>query len=273
MNEIDPRLVRISIEVNGQLKSYEGLALTASGTKYANANQNDCDIKISNVDTATKNFILTETSPFNTSRVPKRIIVEAGRASYGYARIYEGTIVSAIPTQPPDVTLQIKALTADHSKTDIIARSQPAQVPLSRLSQKVANDLGLTLVFQAQDKQIANYTYTGGALKQVDRLGDAGRVNAYVDDGNLVVKEENLPLTGSVRVLNMDTGLVGIPEVTEFGVKCKFMLDNQTTLGGTLRLSSSLNPSINGDYIIYKLGFDIASRDTPFYWIAEARRA
>jgi hypothetical protein len=271
MNEIDPRLVRISFEIDGQLKTYEGLNVSASGTKYANANQNECEIKIANLDKATREYILTETSPFNANRTPKRFIVEAGRVSYGYSKVYEGTIASAVPSQPPDITLTIKALTANDKKGDVIARTQPGQVKLSTIAKQVAADLGLSLTFQATDRQIANYNYSGGALKQVDKLGEVGRVNAFVDDRVLVVKDMGRALENQIRVLNIDSGLIGIPELTEQGVKVKFLLDNVTVLGGTLRIQSKIYPTVNGDYSIYKLGFDIASRDTPFYWIAEAK--
>jgi hypothetical protein len=272
MNEIDPRLVRISFEINGILKSYTDLAMTASGTKFANANQNECEVKISNLDKETLNYLLTETSPFNKNRTAKRFIVEAGRESYGYSKIYEGTIASAVPTQPPDITLTLKALTGDSKKGDVIARSQPGQVSLRRLATQIANDLELGLIYEATDKQVANYNYTGSALKQVERLGEVGQVNAYVDDSMLIVKNATAALANQTRVLNIDSGMIGIPEVTERGVKVKYFLDNTSKLGGTLRIESKIYPTVTGDYQIYKLGFDIATRDTAFYWIAEAQR-
>jgi len=72
MAEIDKRIVRVGIETNGAIKYYEGLNITANGTKYGNANQNECEVKISNLDKATRDFILTETSPFNLNRTPKK---------------------------------------------------------------------------------------------------------------------------------------------------------------------------------------------------------
>lgn len=272
MPEIDDRLVRISVEINGQLKRFEGLALVARGTKYANANQNDCEVVVTNLTSISRDYLLTETSPFNANRTPKRFIVEAGRKSYGFAKIFEGTIASATPSQPPDIALTIKALTGNDAKGNVIARSQPSQVSLSQVSQQVANDLGASLVFEATDKKLANYNFTGGALKQIDALGAAGNVNAFLDDGTLIVKDQSEALSGTARVLDMDSGLIGIPEITEHGVKVKYLLDNTSRLGGLLRVRSRLNPAATGDYVIYKLGFDIASRDTPFYWIAEARR-
>jgi len=205
--ELDPRLLRISIEINGQLKIYEGLAMTASGTKYANANQNECEVKITNLDQATRDYLLTETSPFNKNKTRKILLVEAGRVSQGYSLVFAGDITSAVGGQPPDITMTLKATTGDFAKGDII------------------------------------------------------------------FKDYNAALVRRVRTLNLDTGMIGIPEFTEQGIKVKMLFDNQTVLGGGLDVTSKLNPAANGVYTVYKLAFELASRDTPFYYIAEATRS
>lgn len=271
--ELDPRLLRISIEINGQLKTYEGLAITASGTKYANANQNECEVKITNLDKATRDYLLTETSPFNKNKTRKLLRVEAGRESTGYSLVFQGDITNAIGAQPPDITMTLKAATGDFAKGKIVARSQPKVTPLRNIAARVAQDVGVSLNFQAAAKQIANYSYTGSAVKQVDALGKTGRVNAYIDDGALVVKDFNVALLDRVREVNIDTGMIGIPEFTETGIKVKLLFDNQTVLGGALRVRSILNPAADGLYTVFKLGFELANRDNPFYYIAEAVRS
>ncbi len=269
---LDLRLVKVSIEVRGQLKTYQDLTISAVGTKYANALQNECEIKITNLDKATMDYILTETSPFNLNRTPKKVILEAGRQSYGVSRIFYGNIASSVPSQPPDIAVTLKCLTGNFAKGNIVSRGQGGLTSISTISSQVANDLGVGLDFQADDKQIANYSYSGAALKQVDKLNEFGSVNAFIDNETLFVKAADAPLNNTIKILSADTGMVGIPEITEKGLKVKFMLDNQTRLGGALRVNSKLYPAVNGDYIIYKLGFEITNRDTPFYWIAEAKR-
>lgn len=270
--DLDPRIVRVGIEVGGQLRTYDGLAVTATGCKYANANQNECEVKITNLARATRDYIITEASPFNQNKARKRLIVEAGRQSSGAAVVFTGDICSVTASQPPDITLTIKAATGNYSKGDVIQRSQPGMCNLSRIAAQVAADLGLTLNFQCADKQIANYSFTGGSLRQVDQLGACGHVNAYVDDGDLILKNYGAPLVGSDRVLDLETGMIGIPEFTERGIKVKMLFDNQTKLGSALKVTSQLNPAANGVYTVYKLGFELASRDTPFYLVAEAVR-
>lgn len=273
MAQLDPRIVRVGIEVNGVLRTYDDLAIVATGTKFANANQNECEVKISNLTKAAHDFLLTETSPFNKNKTRKLLRVEAGRQSTGVALVYQGDITSAIGSQPPDITLSLKCATGDYQKGVIVAKSAAGKTPLRSIAASVAKDLGLSLLFEAKDKQISNYTFTGGALKQVNRLGEMGMVNAYIDDLKLIVKDYNVPLMGRTRVLNLDTGMIGIPEFTEQGVKVKMLFDNQTTLGSGLDITSRMNPAANGLYTVFKLGFELATRETPFYYIAEATRA
>lgn len=270
--ELDPRIMRIGVQVSdGRIKWYDqGFNISASGTKYANPIQNECEARITNLDAATRDYLLTETSPFNLNRTQKKLIVEAGRVSTGLAVVYEGDIVSVTGTQPPDIQVCIKAKTGDFQKGNVIAKSNSGNTQLSNIAKGVANDLGLRLDFQATDKQISNYSHSGAALKQVDRLQTTGAVNAYINNGTLVVKDFNIPLKARTRVLNLDTGMIGIPEFTEQGIKVKMLFDNQTDLGYGLEIKSVMNPAANGTYTVYKLGYELTSRDTPFYLIAEA---
>lgn len=272
MQELDPRLIKLGVQIGSALKTYEGLLIHATGTKYGNSNQNECTVQIANMDEATRDYILTETSPFNKNRKPKKLILDVGRVSYGTSRLFIGDITSSGISQPPDITLTMKALTGNFVKGDTISRNKPAQASLRSIAEQAAKDTGTSLNFQAKDKNIANYSFSGGALKQVNEIGRMGNVDAYIDDETLVVKESGVALTGQLRKLNLSSGMIGIPELTEVGIKVTFLFDNQTSVGSALEITSELNPSLNGTYVIYKLSFDVSNRDTPFYYIAEATR-
>lgn len=272
MAKLDPRIVRVSIEIDGEFRVFEHLDILARGQKTANPLQNTCEVTISNLSRDTRNYLLTETSPFNKNRRPKRLIVEAGRASTGTTRLFYGEIVSASPSQPPDIGLTLKAQTGAYAKGKVMSRSGAAKQTLRSLSQGVASDLGVSLDFQATDKQIANYAFSGAALRQVDALAKAGGVDVFVDDETLVVKNRATPLAGRVRTLSKDSGMIGQPEVTEHGVRVQFLMDTVTAVGGGLELSSGLNPAVNGLYSIFALEFEVANRQPPFYFTADARR-
>jgi len=272
MSEFDERILRVGIEIDGQLAVYEGLAMFVTVSKFANPLQNECEVKITNLTREHRAYLLHETSPFNTNRKPKRVVIEAGRVSTGAFRIFEGDITEATPTQAPDIALTLKSKTGQYQKGNVIAVSHPAQTKLSAIAQRAAKSLGLVLVFEAEDKNVSNYTFSGGALNEVRKLGDAGRVNAFVDDTRLVVKDYNAPLQQTTHVLSKNSGMVGIPEITEQGVKVRYLLDPKSQLGGSLTLESEINPAVNGEYVIYKLSYELANRDVPFYCIAECKR-
>ena len=281
MADLDPRLVRVGLSINGQLKQFGAgpgddpsrpLLIESTGCKFANALQNEAEVKIANLTKADRDYLLTECSPFNKNSTPKIITLEAGRVSYGLSKIFMGNIVACVPSQPPDISLTFKCQTGAFNKGKIVASAQSGAVPLSTIAQQVASDTDTTLQFEATDKTISNYAFTGGALKQVGKLGDTGLVDAYVDDETLVIKDYGVPLKGQMRVLNEMSGMIGIPEVTEHGVKVTYLLDNQSKLGGALQLQSGVYTSLNGNYTIYKLNWNIATREKPFYWIAECLR-
>lgn len=273
MTVIDQRVLRVTIEVSGETKVFEGpLAITATGSKGATDTQNTCDITIGNLSAADRNYILTETSPFNKNRTPKRVTVEAGRVSTGTGVVFIGEIISSSPSQPPDIILAMKAQTGAFKKGELVARSGMAKEKLSSLSKKVGADIDASVEFEATDKFIANYSYSGSALQQIRYLAETGNVDVFHDDNVLVVKDAGKPRKNLTKIINNTTGMIGIPEVTERGVKVSFLFDLDTNLGGAIELTSELNPALNGNYTIYKLEFDLATRDNAWYYVAEASR-
>lgn len=270
---IDLRRIRCGIEVNGRMQWYEGMRIRASGTKYANPLQNECTVNIDGLNSATRTMLLTETSPFTKSKTPHRLIIEAGRRSTGVFRIFIGDIVSAEISGPPDVTLTLKAKTGNGKAREVTSSSAGAMTKMSEIAAKIAKDCGVRLDFQATDKNIANWYYCGSTLKQIDRLQEVGNVKAFIDDDVLYVKDSDQALFNKVRILTQNTGMIGIPKATEKGIDVSYLIDGESYLGGMIRLKSKFNPTVNGDYIIEQLKFDIASHDDPFFYQASCKRA
>jgi hypothetical protein len=269
---LDPRIVKLTIEVNGRVKTYQDLFISAVGVKYANPLQDEAEITIYNLDAETQNYILTETSPYNANQSPKTVTLEAGRESYGTTVIYKGNIIYSSVTQPPDVGVILRCLTGNYLKTQTLARYQPATTTLSQIASAMAQDLNTTLLFQATDKPIVNYSYTGAALQQLELLAAMGQLNVYIDGDILVVKNAGEPIRGTLTQLSASTGMIGIPEFTERGVRVKFFVDNKTKIGGGISIVSEIYPAVNGIYVIYQLAFQITNRLTPFYYIADCAR-
>ena len=272
MAGLDERLIRVSIDIGGRIQSYDNLAITASGVKYSNPNLGECNVTIANLEKSVSDYILTETSPFNRNRTSKRIIVEAGRRSTGLSLLYSGNIFRSSISQPPDAVLSIRALSGFFAKGTIVSNTAAPTTTLSQIAQQIANDLGFPLVFEADDKSISNYNFTGAVGNQLDKFNELADINVFIDNDQLIVKNVDAPLRGKLRRLDAETGMVGVPTFTEQGAKITFFYDTQTVLGGQLAVTSRQYPALTGNYIIYKLNYNIANRDVPFYYTAECRR-
>ena len=269
---IDKRIIRVGIELDGVVKYFEDVNIKCTGSKTNNSTQNEFNISISNLNRETRNYILTNNNILNRKLKNKRVTVEAGRVSTGVSMIFTGDIRMVTVSQPPDLTLDIKVYTGDAEKSKLTSVSSGATSSLSQICQTVANGLNKKLIFQATDRNISNFTFTGGNLELVKRIEDLGGIDVTIDDDNMIVKTENTPLTGLIAVVNKDTGMIGLPAVTETGITVKMLFDNNIKIGTKIQVESEINPAINGNYVIFKIGYELTNRDTPFYLNCETTR-
>lgn len=273
MSEFDDRIFRVELSYGTeQLVLDGGLHISASGTKYANSMQNDCHIKIDNLKKETRDHLGTQLTMFNYGQKRKHVKLFAGRVSTGLFLLYSGDIIECTASQPPDIQLSIKSKTCQFYKMDIISQSQNVTASASNIASGIGQSMGLPVRFEATDKTVQNYSYTGSALKQVDKLNSIGVYDAHIDNDILIVRDRGVPLRNISHVLSMQTGMIGVPELTEYGVRVKCLLTPTIKIGGQLELISLLNPFLNGKYTIYQMSFEVASRDTPFYCIIEASK-
>lgn len=270
--KIQQRRIRVGLEFNGSLKVYEGLDIKVSGTKHASPLQNEAAITIGGLSLETINYVLSESNPFAPKQKAARIIVEAGREGGSLFVVFQGDITKAEVSLPPDLNLTVKAKTNNANAAKIVVTNGRDVVRLRELSETVARNNNLLLNFQALDKNIANYQYTGTPAKQVQDLQDAGQVSAFVDDDTLVVKDADKPLTAKRRTLNEKSGMIGLPRLTESGIEVTYLVDGESMIGGQITIESQVNKSLNGDYKVEQLKFDMRTHSDEFYYIASCTR-
>jgi len=272
---LDPRLLRVTIDLDGEKQVFENLAISAIGTKHTSALQNFAEIRIANIDKPTRERLLTEGTPYRVARrqLKNSVLVEAGRESTGLVQVFEGDIMTVDVSPPPDIWVTIRALTGQFRKGEILALSQNASTKFSAIAQTTADILGVQLVFDTEDKDVANFSFSGTVEKLVDSLRlIASGVDTYIDDDRLVIRPRSGVAVSANTQVNIKTGLIRIPEFIDVGVRCTVLFDPQLRLGELIELTSEAYPATDGVYRIYKLGFNLANRDTPFYYIFEAAR-
>jgi hypothetical protein len=269
----DNRLVTLSFTLaNGETITYDQeYYIACSGTKFGNSNLADMELRIDNIAINTRNNIITQTSPLNLLRTPVNVQLLVGRRSFGAFVLFQGGVVATNPTQPPDIGLTMRSLMLVLQLTNPIKLTAPAQIKLSVLAAQVAQQLGVKLSFQATDKMVDNYSFTGAALKQVEKIAEAGNYTACIDNDTLVVLNNGQARNKTPIQVNSSTGMIGVPELTDFGVRVRMLINSQVQILDQIQVTSAINPSANGTYIITQLRFEISTWETPFYWIMEAK--
>ena len=278
MVEIDLRLLEIEIQVGDNIHRFTGdLAIRAQGMLFANPLSDVGEVTIFNLDRATQDYILQVTSPYTSNRQEKFLNILAGRKSYGTTLIYRGTILVANATQPPDIGVVLKCLSGATFQNTIYSVSYPGSVSAVTAYGALAKRFNASTHIQITNlPNIGNYAFSGTAIGELKYINSFGTSTSFVTHGRngntLVVKGIYTPLTGTLRVVSEETGMIGVPEWTELGVRVTFLIDNKTQIGGGLQIISRRYPAFSGYYVIFKLGYNLASREEPFYYIAEAAR-
>ena len=277
MVEIDPRLLEIEIEVGANIHRFTGdLAIRAQGMLFANPLSDIGEVTIYNLDRATQDYILQVTSPYTSNREVKNLTVYAGRKSYGLTLIYRGTILVANATQPPDIGVVLKCLSGGSFQNSNYSISYKGNISAITAINTLAERINASKRIQVTNiPNIGNYSFSGNAIGELRYLNSFGFATGFITQGTtniLTFKGSTVPLTGTLRIVSEEQGMIGVPEWTEQGVRVTFLIDNKTTIGGALQIVSKRYPAFSGFYVIYKLGYDLASREIPFYYIAEAAR-
>ena len=263
----DDRIIEVDIVLPDQtITLSDGYSIYAAGQKFLSATQAACECRIFNLTQQLRQQIITLTSPLRQPRVAINMNIRAGRLSYGKFILFSGQVLLSDVVQPPDIGIVLRGL-ADNFLTGQIQNIQhAANAQLSEIASGVAGMGGWQLKNQCTDKTISNFSLTGTPRDGVAELNQMGNVQACVDNGTLKVLDADKSLSGAPYILNSATGMVGIPQVTDQGIIVKMMLNNIIELGGSINVTSTVNPAANGTYKIIQINYEIASRDTPFWY-------
>lgn len=266
-NAFDKRLIRVGIELNGVKNEFEDLAIIATGQKFASAVANQCEVRMYNLKRDLRNYLLTEASPLKKDRTPAQLTLEIGRESYGTSLLFAGSVFAANATQPPDIGIIFQSLTNSLRAGIILGYQENSTALLSSICGRVADLNGLVLDFQATDRNIENFSYSGAVNHLINKIERMGGVRVSVDDDKtLTVLDADKARVGAEKLINQSTGMIGIPQVLETGIIVKVLADNNYKLFDLVYVESEINPAVNGRYVILQIHFQVANRDQPFWF-------
>ena len=274
---MDKRICYVQIQTPSGDKEIHNISLHGKITRKMSETGSSADISIANLAREDVEYLTTYTSPYVDQSKKKRINIFAGYESTGVAQIFSGDIYSALPEGKPDTWLNIKAKTEFFNQQNIITMTQN-NITAKNLAQNVSSELKTEFVWRSKlQKTIDNFNFAGAKAKLINRLNKIGGIRAFIDNNTLYVvdideeppKEEtqnsSTKESGAIKLINKDSGMIGIPQPDEFGVKVKILLDPAVNLGDWFKLESEMLPIVNGFYQVYEMSYDFATREPQYY--------
>jgi len=272
----DERVIKVGVTIGGKTTYYENLDIRASGEVLFEGVPGVCDIRISNLTVDQRNELLTKSSPLYVRGTGQQVIqsefaevvLEVGRKSYGTFILYQGQVYASAASQPPDIAVLLKSVNSLTPLARTEAVSFGAQEKLSVICRKIAQLFGAELVFEASDRYVANFAYTGDVFHNLQKINRIGGIKAAYDSGakQIIVINSSGARRGDVKKINQNTGMVGVPQVSSEGVFVQTLCDRDILIGGAVEIESVINPAANGRFTVASIGFDVANRDQPFYY-------
>jgi len=277
------RVIRVTFTLpSGDVVLTEGLRLNIRISKAALAIQNKAVIEVFGMDTKMREGLLSQFTAWNKRKaeqgditpqwIPVTIVAGYKQDGNDYSSlVFKGEVALVeLSSPPPNIGVRITAYTNQINRTKFVTSPAPEQATLEEYVAWAAGQMGLGTNYECKtsyNKSIivnpSRSTHIAAAL--VIDIQNAYRqdIAAYVDDGRLIVKDVanliNVDLITEVKTF------VGIPSWTEWGVEFMTMFDPSIRVGQAVNLTSAMNPSINGSYVITELDYDITSRDKAFY--------
>lgn len=270
---MDKRICYVQIQTPSGDKEIRNISIKGRITRKMSETGSTAKISIANLSREDVEYLTTYTSPYVDQSKKKRINVFAGYESTGVGMIFSGDIYSALPEGLPDTWLNIEAKTEYFNQQNIITLSQ-SKMNTKSIASIIANQLNLALVWRSKsEKFIDAFNFTGAKTKLLNRLNQLDNFTAFVDNGSLLVIDSNeqppetssTKKTGYIKLINADSGMIGIPQPDEHGVKIKVLLDPAVNLGDWFKLESERLPIVNGFYQVYEMTYDFATREPQYY--------
>lgn len=282
------RICYIEISTPSGEKQIRNIALKGSVHRRMGNVSADAKISVANLSKEDIEYLSTCMSTYVEPERQKKLSIYAGYEDTGYGLIFQGDIIQAKPDGLPDTWLNIEAKTNYFNRQNIITFSTDSPVTSEQMAQNIATQLGVSLSWKSRCKKlIDSFNFAGAKAKLLDELNKYGDFIAFLDNGVLKVidKDEEPPAQeskkssadssssggGAVKLINLSSGLIGVPQATEYGAKFKVLLDPALNPADWVCLESTLFPAMNGFYQIYDLKFDFSSQDKNFYCEIEGK--
>lgn len=276
------RILQVTLKLpSGDVVLDASLNLRVKIHKAALAIQNRATIDVIGLTGSLREQLLSQFTAFNKRKVEsgsteqKWIDVEIKAGWDGdtveSSLVFKGQVVLCeITSTPPNIGVRLTCFTRQIDRSKSLTETAPDKLKFKDYVAWAAGQMGFGSNFVCNtsynDQQVENPArsiFIASALLIDIQNMYRPDVAAFVDDDFLIVKDRNKILNPSQAAKVSD--FIGIPTWTEWGISFTCLFDQSVRLAQGATLTSIMNPSLNGSYVIMEIEYDLTSRDVPFY--------
>ena len=219
-------------------------------------------------------YLTTYTSRWSAIIQRKRLRVFAGYEDTELALIFDGDIINALPTQPPEIWLNCEAQSGAYGSTQMFSESILVPSNIQTVANEAAGWMGMSLDWKSTSKKtIDKFDFTGSRTQLMQSISKLGNIIPFEENGNLVIVDRDNPeRDGVIREISEQSGMVFVPDVDYIGVTVSMFLDTRIKRGDTVNLVSKRIPAASGLYYVYNIRHHGQLRGNSFYTTIKARR-
>lgn len=274
------RVVRATFEGKGGKLTVENLRMQFTVEKSIGSKQNTATLSVWNLTASHRKQLGDEFD---------KVTIEAGYKGGNIGVIFKGD-VSDVTTTRDEADIQSEIECGDGDKA-IQKGAASKTFPKGTKPKEIVEHLAKTLpdVSMGEIKGLDDlpattrpYSVFGFSWRELDTLGRAHGFYWSIQNGEFQAVKADKAL-GEVAVISKETGMIGIPNITDKGVKVTCLLNPTLAPGKVIKVRSSFLDEASardkrdsdeggGKFRIASVTFTGGNREDPFYCEIEANR-
>lgn len=209
-----------------------------------------------------------------------QISILAGDATNGMSLVFQGILQTAVinTAAAPKISFDMTALTNyGLAMTPIPPASFSGAASVATIMETLAASNALGFENNGVTAVLSNPYFPGTFTQQVMACKRAANINAVIDPtksssgnvGTLAIWPKNGIRTTTTASVSPQTGMIGYPRYTAYGIDVDMLFNPNLIFGGQLQVASSLAPAC-GTWAIYQISHQIESLTPGGDWMTTA---
>lgn len=244
-------------EGGGNTVTLSGLRMSAHISKAGGPSDSRMELTIYGMTESKMNQLSTLGMQINL--VPKNSVVLQAGDEEGLSTVFQGYILSAYAdfTASPQVSFKISAHTGLPDATiPTPVSSIKGSGDVATLLSGLAATMGLAFENSGVTAKLSNPYYTGSPKVQAQAIAKDAGISMIIDNGKLAIWPKNGSRNGQVPLISPETGMIGYPTYTAYGIMLKCLFNPSIGFGQKIKVESRLKPAC-GEWAIYGMDYDL----------------